>query len=205
MGASNNLPVVPSFTAGAPSINQLNALSYAVSFLVDNDVRPAWSLFMYNGTQAISASTWTTVAYDHIAYDSDGVASGSGTPSLPVIVTQGYYAVTACVQVEATSGANDEYTAAFLFTAGGNNPHFTSGTTQYFGYKGGKMSSTAQAAADNATCLSDNVPMVLYPGDKLAVQVYPTAAKTIDYNENTSFIQGRFATKFTGHWVRAGS
>lgn len=203
MGANNNIPVVPTFTAGAPSLANLNALSYAAQFLCDNDILPAWSVFLYTSTQAVTASTWTTVGYNKVAYDSDGVTTSS--ISQPSIVTQGYYAVTACVQLEATSGGSDMYTAAFLVTTGANNPHFTSGTTQYFGYKGGKMSSTGQAAADNAVCLSDEVPMVLYPGDKLAVQVYTTAAKTIDYNQNTSYIQGRFATKFTGSFLRTGS
>jgi hypothetical protein len=201
MGANNVLPSVPTFTAGAPSIANLNALSYAVSFLCDNDTRPAWSFFMYTGTQSIVAATWTNVSYDHTAFDSDGVQSYPYAQ----IVTQGYYALTACVQIEANANTADMYTGAFLFTAGANNPHYTTGTTQFFGYRGGKASSTAQAAADNAVCLADLTPMVLYPGDKLSVSVYLSAAHTLDINQNTSYIQGRFATKFTGNWIRTGS
>lgn len=201
MGANNVLPSIPTFTAGAPSINQLNALSYAVSFLCDNDVRPAWSFFMYTGTQSVSANTWTNVSFDHTAFDSDGVQSYP----YAVIKTQGYYGLSACVQPEANANTTDLFAAAFLFTAGANNPHYTSGNTQFFGYKGSGLSSTGSAAADNAFCLSGETPMVLYPGDKISVSVYITAAHTLDYNQNTSYIRGRFATKFTGHWLRSGS
>lgn len=200
MGAGGVLPSVPAFTAGTPTLTQLNALSYAVEFLAVNDTRPAWSFFMYSSTQSVSASTWTNVAYDHTAFDSDGVQSYP----FAVIKTQGYYAVTACVQIEANANTTDLAAAAFLFTAGASNPNFTTGTTKNFGYRGGGLSSTGSAAADNAICLSAPTQVVLYPGDKLSVQVYLSASHTLDINQNTSYIRGRFATKFTGHWLRTG-
>lgn len=201
MGANNILPSVPAFGAGAPTIDQLNALSYAVSFLCDNDVRPAWSMFVYTATQIVPAATWTTVNFDHVAFDSDHV----GIYPNAQIATQGVYALSACVQLEANANTTDEYSAAFGFTAGANNPHYTIGATQLFGYRGGGCSSTGSAAADNAVCLSSITPMTLFPGDLLTVQVYLSASHTLQTNVNTSYIQGRFANKFTGHWLRLGS
>lgn len=200
MGANNVLPSVPAFTAGAPTIAQLNALSYAVQFLAVDDLRPCWSFFMYTGTQSVSASTWTNVAFDHTAFDSDGVQSYP----FAVIKTQGYYALTACVQFIANANTTDLYSAAFLFTAGASNPNFTAGTTKQFGYRGSSLSFTGSAAADNAVCLSSPTQVVCYPGDKLSVQVFISSAHTLDFNQNTSYIRGRFATKFTGHWLRTG-
>ena len=196
-GANNVLPTVPSFVAGAPLLSDLNNLSYAVQFLADQDVRPTWHLFI-NTTQAITLNTWTNVAFDHVAFDCDGVAS-----TLPnaVIKTQGRYALEACVQIEALA-AKASITAAFLFTAGANNPNYTPGQTQFFGYRGTTSSQTSSAAADNAICISTLTPMVLYPADQLNVAVYLGSSMTIDYNENTSFSQGRFATQFTGYWDR---
>lgn len=196
------LPTVPSFTAGSPTIAQLNRLSQAVSFLANNGTRPAWSVFMYNGTQTLTASSWNVVGFDHVAYDSDGVTTSS--KSVLTIATQGYYDLEACVQLQAQAGTGLMFNAGFLFTAGGSNPHFSLGATQYFGYSGSRMSSTAQAAADNASCIASITPMVCYPGDKLNVSVYSASALVIDYNQNTSFIRGRFATKFTGRWSREG-
>lgn len=197
------LPTVPTFTAGAPSIAQLSQLSQAVSFIANNDTRPSWMVFMFSGAQSLTSSVWNVVAFDHVADDSDGV-SGSSTSNL-TLATQGYYDLEACLQLEAAAATQNMYTAAFEFTAGGSNPHFTSGTTQYFGYVAGRMSSTAEAAADNAVCLAGITPMVCYPGDKLNVSVFPSAAITLDFNQNTSYIQGRFATKFSGRWAREGT
>lgn len=204
MGANNVLPSVPTFTAGSPSIAQLNALSYAVSFLVDYDVLPRWSYFMYTATQSVPTITWTSVNFDHVNYDSDGVA-GASNVNLPnaKIVTQGYYSLSACVQLQATANTTDMYTAAFLATGGGNNPNLSLGTKLWFGYKSRQASSTAQAAADNAISITSQTPIPLYPADTLAVQLWlNTGAHTVDINANTSYIQGRFATKFTGHLSR---
>lgn len=205
MGANNVLPTVPTFTAGAPSLAQLNQLSYAASFLVNANVRPEWMVFS-TATQSVAANTWTNVAFNKVQYDSDGVAGAAGA-NLPAvkIVTQGYYSLEACVQVQGNSGTNNQFTPAFLFTAGPNNAHYAANSTYYFGFRGGKTSSTAQAAGTNANTPCDITPMVLYPGDQLNVAVYITAAMTLDFNQNTSYVQGRFSTKFTGYWVRTGT
>ena len=200
MGANNVIPTVPAFVAGSPTVADLNRLSYAVSFLVDLDVRPTWKVFMAGGTQTITANTWTNVSFSNVAYDCDGVAS---LPNV-VVVTQGYYSLESCVQVQA--GANkDEFVGAFLLTTGANNPHYTPGTLVYFGYAGNNMSQTGSAAADNTICLSAATPVCLYPLDKLNVQVYTNANHTVDYNVNTSYIQGRFSTCFTGSLCRLGT
>src|SRR5579859_7399596 len=192
--AAGGVPFAPGFSAGSPSVGNLSNLSYAVRFLVDNDLRPTWNLFKTT-TQSIAANTWTSVIYDHTAFDSDGVRAYPGV----TIVTQGRYKLEACVQIEATS-TKDAFSAAFLFTAGANNPNATAGTLKYFGFRGCGTSITGSGAADNAICISDLANVVFYPGDVIDVQVCVGATHTLDYNQNTSYTQGRFVTKFTGAW-----
>ena len=199
MGAGNVQPTLPAWSGGFATIADLNRLSYGVSFLIDNSVRPAWNLFMHGSTQSIGAAAWTTLALDHTAYDSDGVQSYPNA----IIVTQGFYALTANVSGQANANTTDMYTVAFKMTAGNNNPHMALNAVLWFGFKANRFSSTAQAAADNAISISDITPVCQYPGDTLAVQVFFSAAHTADYNHNTSYIQGRFAANFTGSWVRS--
>ena len=199
-GAGNNLPVVPAFLAGSPTIAQLNQLSYAVQFLVQQDVRPTWTFFNTNSTSAV-ANSWTTVTpTTNVAFDCDGVMSFASA----TIVTQGRYALEACISVQIPN-AKDEFVVAFNFQAGANNPHFTSGAMLHFGHRGTSTSLSGSAAADNAICLSDVAPMALYPGDILTVQVFLNAALTVDFNQNTSFSQGRFVAKFSGYWLGEAS
>jgi hypothetical protein len=201
MGAAGVLPTVPTFTAGAPSILQLNQLAYCASFLAIDDTLPTWTLFMHSGTQAITANTWTKVTFDHTAVDSDSVWSSPDA----IIKTQGYYKLGGSVSINANANTGDMFTAAFRFTAGSGNPHYTAGTTQDFGFRGSKISNTGSAAADNAACLSCPSQVVLYPLDKLAVMVYISAAHNLTINNNGSYIQGRFACTFTGTWLRTGT
>lgn len=201
MGANGVLPTVPNFTSGAPSITQLNQLSYAAQFLTVADTLPQWSLFRHSSTQSISASTWTKVAFDHVAVDSDNVWSSPDA----VIKTQGYYKLGASVTMQLNANANDMYTAAFLHTAGASNPNFTAGTLNYFGFRGTKLGNTGAAAADNTACIACPTQTVCYAGDKLAVVIFLSAAHTLDINNNSSYIQGRFACQFTGTWLRTGS
>lgn len=200
-GAGNNIPQVPTFTPAAPSITDLNNLAYAVQFLVQQDVRPTFNFFS-TATTAIGANVWAGVTLNKVAFDCDGVAYLGGAAAQ--IVTQGRYAFEACISVEAGS-TGDEFVGAFLFQAGPNNPNFSVNTQVHFGHRGSNMSVTGSAAADNAMCLSDIAPMVLYPGDFIDVNVFLSAAHTVDYNQNTSYIQGRFVTKFTGYLVAAQS
>src|SRR6185437_6945314 len=162
MGAAGVLPSVPTFTAGAPTIAQLNQLSYAAQFLAVDDTLPQWTLFRHSATQSVSANTWTKVLFDHVAVDSDSVWYSPDA----VIKTQGYYKLGASITMQANANTGDMYTGAFLFTAGASNPHFTAGTTEYFGFRGGKLSSTGSAAADNAVCLACPTQAVCYAGDK---------------------------------------
>lgn len=209
MGANNVIPTVPFFSGNtAASITQLNQLSYATSFIIDCDIRPVWMFFMYSGQQSITAATWTSIAYDHVAVDSDGVA-GSGHANLPnaKIVTQGYYALSACTAITTNTDNADMYTTAFLITGGGNNPNLTTGTAYYMGYKGNRSSNTTEAPSDNAVCISDMTPFPLYPLDTVTVQVYLSAAHSINVNTTatqTAYNIGRIATKFSGQWLREG-
>lgn len=205
MGANNVLPSVPTFSS-APTIAQLNALSYAVSFLVNNDVRPAFTAFMSSGTMGTTAGAFKTVAFDHVAFDSDGVfgVGGAGLPTA-TIVTQGFYAFEACIPIQANTN-QDEYTGQFLMTAGANNPHIGTGISKTFGPRGSRLSNSTQAAADNAVCLSSWFETCLYPGDTVVVKIYTsTNAHTVDKNSNTSYIQGRFVPRFSGRLIATGT
>lgn len=200
MGANNVLPSVPTFTAGSPTLDQLNALSYAASFLIDHDVRPTWHFFLYT-TQALTAGTWTGVAFDHVAYDSDGVYSAVNHGAN--IVTQGYYELEACVQFEA-GASKDNSGVCFSWSPTNLNPYFSQGA-QNFGYSANCMPQTGSAAADNCISISAVSPYPVYPGDLLQVLAFSSAAHTIDFNQNTSFCRGRFSTQFTGRWAREGT
>ncbi len=107
------LPHVPTFTQGEHSVANLQALSQAVSFLVDGDLTPTWTLYR-TATQSITAATITTVVFNQVAYDGDGVSDGTGA----LIVTQGYYRVEACGMALNTQANAERCIAIFLFTAG---------------------------------------------------------------------------------------
>jgi hypothetical protein len=197
-GAGNVIPTVPTFVTGDTSLLKLQQLSYAVSFLTDQDVRPTWH-FYKTTTQSIPASTWTAVTSGTVAYDNDGVYSNFSAQ----IVTTGYYVVEACLQIIDTATIFDFYTA-FQIVAGANNPHHTSGTNS--GFFGQRMSATsANTVTDNANCISDTCPWVLYPGDVVSPMIWVSAAATADHNTNNSYMQGRFATTFSGYLSRTGT
>lgn len=98
----STIPTIPTFTAGAPTLTQLNQLSYATSFICDADIRPTWHYIMFSGTQSLTANTWTPVAFDHAIYDNDGVLN-AGVTHGAAIKTQGYYRVEACIDVQLTT------------------------------------------------------------------------------------------------------
>lgn len=200
MGANDVLPSVPTFTAGSPTLAQLNSLSYATSFLIDHDTRPVWHFFM-RSTQALVANTWTVVAFDHVACDSDGVYTSATHAA--TIVTQGYYEMEACIQLEAGANA-DTYAACFNWGPTNANPYFSHGSLN-FGYRADGLPQTSSAVADGCINIFGIPPYPLYPSDLIQVLVWSTAAHTVDINQNTSFSQGRFSTQWTGRWARSGS
>jgi hypothetical protein len=191
------LPTVPSFDDGDTSILKLQQLSQAVSFLVDCDTHPLWHLYNSATHSGVTTSTWVELGTaTNIAWDNDGV-SDSGVAE---IVTQGYYAVEACVPFESISASNDLY-VRFLYTAGSNGT-LDSGTTITFGRAGG--SAVQSASQDTDICISDIVPACCYPGDTIEVEMYYTSDVTVNYNQNTSYISGRFPFNFTGYLIRTG-
>jgi hypothetical protein len=192
------IPTVPSFTDDTvPSIADLNDLSQAVSFLSNVAVRPAWH-FYKTATQVITLSTQTVVAYNYVALDSDGVFTSGG---IATIVTQGYYVTEACAGFLA-GGASMSAQAEFLVTAGSSNPNHSASSTLVYGTTGGLAPDTANE--DYQLCISAPCPWVLYPGDKIAVRVFSTATVDLAYNENVSYVKGRFAANFTGYYKRYG-
>jgi hypothetical protein len=200
MGANDVLPAVPTFAAGSPTIAQLNALSYGASFLIDHGTRPTWKFFKTT-TQAAAANTLAVVQFNKVAYDCDSTY-GAGNFGAN-IVTQGYYEVEASVQLEA-GASSDTFVLAFQFSPTSTNPHFAAGV-QSFGYKGCALPLTGSAVADACFSISAITPFPCYPADLIQVAIFTSAAHTIDFNQNTSFSQGRFSTQFTGRWVCSGT
>lgn len=198
MGANNVLPTIPTFSDTAPSLADLNNLSYAVSFLTDVDTRPAWKIYTKT-TQSLTANSWHAITLASVALDSDGVADGTGI----TIVTQGFYALTAMAQIQAT-GSQFAIGVAFNATGKGNNPHLASGATLRFGERGDSVE-TAVTTNTTALVTSTVTPICMYPGDTIRMQVYTTAAATHTNNVNTTYQQGRFAPNFTGYLARLGT
>lgn len=190
----STLPTVPSFAPNDSSITNLQSLSYAVSFLIDMDIRPAWHLYT-GSTHAVTANTVTTETFPLIAYDNDTLNDGTGV----TIVTPGYY-VTESNLGFSTAGTTIHVMVWFQFTAGANNPNFSPGATNLFG--GGGYPSASTSGEDLAICVSEIVPQPLYPGDTLRVQYNSDTATTRQVNNNVSYISGRFAPNFTGMMIR---
>jgi len=189
------IPIVPTFVTSDTSIPKLAQLSYAVSFLSDYGVRPLWHLEP-TATPSITLNTWTTLNYPTVIFDSDGVSDAAGA----LIVTQGIYAVEACLQI--TAAGSDGMAGSFRITAGANNPHLAPAATIRFGLR---AKQTPSSGGDAALCLSDIVPVVCYPGDKIVVMYYVTATRTSDANTNSSFKNGRFNRSFMGHFISTGT
>jgi hypothetical protein len=200
MGANDVLPAVPTFAAGSPTIAQLNALSYSASFLIDHGVRPTWK-FYKTTTQSLTANTKAAVQFNKVAYDCDGTYSGINFGAN--LVTQGYYEVEASVQVDATASSNS-FTMCFEWSPTSTNPHFSAGV-QNFGYKACVLPLTTSAVADACFTISAVTPFPCYPADLIQVVCITNGAHTIDFNQNTTYDQGRFSTQFTGRWVRSGT
>lgn len=194
------LPTVPGpFTDGtAPTIVQLNQLSYAVSFIANNNVRPTWH-FYKTTSNSLTQNAWNSPSYGTVAFDSDSVHSGGAVQ----VNTQGYYEVEACFDISVDATAFHAL-GSFLWTAGSSNPHFTSGTTLQFGGRGG--SGVNDGSSNTAICITDICPNVCYPGDTIQPQVYVTdTGLTLKVNTNDSWNEGRFVCNFTGRWICEGT
>lgn len=194
------LPVtMPTFTSNESNLAHLQQLKYGVEFLIDDQVKPTWH-FYKTATFSCTASTWVSPLYATAAFDSDSTQVSGGA----VIATQGIYAVEGCTQVLSGSTAGFLYKAAFLLTAGANNPNLTAASTLRFGQRGGETASSTTAAS-SAICCADSTPFALYPGDRVDLQVFCGTTITLQNNINTNYIEGRFAANFTGQWIRNGT
>lgn len=186
----NPLPVFADGDSEATLLTKMNALGYAVQFWTDCDILPTWHYYKI-ATQALTSGVWQAVNFGTVAFDSDSTFTTGGYAT---IQTAGIYAVETCVQCEAgTSGIG--FLCAFLMTAGSNNPNQAAGTTSRFAFRGGYMPTSG---GDGAVCSAGLTPWVMYPGDQIAVQVYPTANVTLDNNNNSTYENGRFVCNFTG-------
>jgi hypothetical protein len=196
MGAGNILPTIPIFSTSAPSLDDLNNLSYAVSFVSDCDTRPTFKLYT-KAQQSITSGSWNTVTLASVAKDSDGVSDGTGA----TIVTQGYYNLRGMVQIVDTT-TDIQLACAFKLTAGPNNPNLTG--TKRFGQRADGTQSVVSTAG-TAICAEATTPIPCYPGDQIVLQISVSAAATLDYNKNTNYQEGRFVPNLSGTWVRTGS
>lgn len=192
------IPTVPAFVANDTSLIRLQQLSTAVAFLSDCDIKPVMHMFK-NSSAAILAGTWTTLPGGSIAYDNDNMLGGSASSFSVTIQTRGYYAAEACAPW-LTGATAIQQKAAFLFTAGSSNPNFALNATSRFGIRGGNSCSTA--TTDTCQVISAMVPMGLYPGDKIAFQIWTDTAATVNNNVNANYVSGRFVPNFTMTWIR---
>lgn len=193
---------IPTFADGDTSLANLEALANAVSFFSSCDIRPMWH-FYKSATESLAAATWTTVSYNFVAADSDGVyVPSGGLLGAAQIVTQGYYVTEACAGILA-GGAVAGFGTRFLATAGASNPNHTSGSNIAYGQTAGLAPDTANQ--DAQLCFGSLCPWVLYPGDTIQAQVFCTGAVSTSWASNTSYIKGRFAANFTGYWQRYGT
>lgn len=192
------IPLVPVFADGDSSLDKLNALSAAVSFLADDDVRPTLHIYNQNTALTLTASTWTTLTGAKVAYDSDGMMGGVITFA-PVIQTPGYYRFEGCVPLGAAGSVTR---ASFLVTTGANNPNWNTGTTIRFALRG--MSGVTGLAADTTLTPTGMAPLLLFPGDVVALQAWCSTSVSITLNTNASYIQGRFVPNMTGYYIVPG-
>jgi hypothetical protein len=194
------LPTIPTFVTGDTSLQKLQQLSQAVSMCSVASNYPLWR-FYKNITQVLTANAWNPVHCTVIAIDTDGVfttADGSAT-----IVTQGYYECEGCVPF-AGQASSFLTQANFMFTAGPNNPHYTSGSQVFFGGVASWAGYTA-SGVDAVVGTAGKCPYVCYPGDNLALRTYALGAMTINSGQNGSATAGWFTPQFSGRWIRSGS
>lgn len=199
-GANNVIPTVPAFTSGAPSVNQLNQLSYAVSFLTNQAVRPAWHVYK-KLTNSLTANAWHLPSYGNTAFDCDDVTGPGG--GVCTIVTQGFYATECCFQFEGTATTNILMGCGFQIVAGSSNPHSSSGTETWYGIRADTQGTVLNT--DWAMTCSDITPFCLYPGDTVSGIAISSSSGTLDYLQNTNYIEGRYAYNFTGWLVNTGT
>lgn len=194
------LPVtMPTFNAGDSTISKLQQLKYGVEYLIDCQVNPNWH-FYKTGTFSLTASTWNTPGYQTVAFDSDNTQSSGSA----VVATQGIYAVEGCAQVN-TGTTSTLFKVGFLVTGGGNNPHLSTGSTLQFGQRGGD-SATSQATTCSAGVAADLTPICLYPLDKVDLQVWiGSSSISVQNNNTTNYLFGRFSANFTGRWIRTAT
>ncbi len=194
------LPTIPSFSTGDTDVSKLQQLSECARFITVATFRPYWRFYSNTSTQSISATTWTQVQMPSVALDTDGTWTSPGTVT---IQTQGYYTCAANVTFKG-AGSSFLPTILFKWTAGINNPNYSSGTTKYFGGHA-STASASMTGTDFALCIADECPVVCYYLDKITVMCYSSAACTIDYLTNTSRTAGWYAPEFSGRWIRTGS
>jgi hypothetical protein len=204
-GTSNALPVVPTFSAGAPTLYELNQLSYCVNFLVNQNVRPAFHAFKKLYGDVSPASVWQTPNYGYVSFDCDGMWNDLPTLTSATVQTQGYYVVESAVQFTLISTI-ELVAGAFLITGGGNNPHLGSGDLAYFGFRANVMGTTGAGAADYAMSYSDITPFCLYPADTISpIIASGNATVSTHSNLNTAFNIGRFVYSFSGKFLNIGT
>lgn len=193
------IPAVPAFVTGDTSVAKLRQLSQCVSFVTSAQSYPVWHFYRDATFTLTTANTTYTVPMNIAAFDSDRVGAAGGV----TIGTQGYYVCEACVPFQTLAAANTVY-AAFLWTAGTANPHYSSGTTIPFGLRSGRA--FAGTGTNEVVCPSDICPVVCFPGDTIVVQATGgTNSTVVDMDTGNAATNGRFVCNFTGRWVRIGS
>lgn len=197
------IPSVPSFTAGEYDIANLVSLSSCVSFLTNAGNSPMWRFIKESGISSPTANAWSTAPFNTVLYDTDNIHNS--TIGGVTTNTQGYYTCEASLSFEQGTVVFSVF-MSFLWTAGANNPHHSSGTTIRFGGSGTKFGSGTADANDYNTVIADKCPVVCYPNDSIVVQIFPDATGVnTDTFRNSSPTVGISVPQFSGRWIGIGS
>lgn len=197
------LPNPPSSYSLSPTAAQLNSLSYAVSFLSNQSVRPTWKVYKSSGISLV-ANSWNQPSYLTIVYESDNSFVNAG---IATIQTQGFYATECSFQVQDLTSNIAQLAIAFLITIGQNNALLDPGQQVWYGYRANGTGETTGGAVpqDDALTASDITPVCLFPGDTIQPVIISDHGLSVDPLANTNFINARFVFGFTGYWVGVGS
>jgi hypothetical protein len=190
-----NVPTPAYAETGLTDIYVWQSISNCVAFLTNMDYLPSFHLYKTAASTVVSGTA--ALAFPTVSYDPAAMSNGTGV----TIPLAGIYHFKATVPF-ATDATTTFLDLLFEFTAGSNNPNFTSGSTEKFGGRGGLGCSTA--SVDTTLSAGSACPVDLYPGDTITVLTVNSTGTSIStsYNNNSGDWQGRVVPSFMGKWVR---
>jgi hypothetical protein len=169
------LPTFPTYTTDeVPAASKLNQTVTAVAFATK---LPILVSLKKTATQAVSASTTTTVTWNVSEVDTDSMHSNVTNNTRITAVTQGYYKFHCTVAVNQTATA--AFTSMWLKqTTGVNNP-LGAGVTQIFAPDG---TGSTTIATDFRSATLTSISPCLFIGDYVEAFVFSSVACNLQFN-----------------------